>query len=546
MHVTRYIQAVCLMAILSLPAFAQEGGLPQLDIEEVTVVGKRVITLPKARKGEVLDTSGYRLPQNDTLIFGDRVSNLGGPGGTLPGYRELTSPLRLNYEASIGSYISPHGLFQAEYLQKRFGLTGVIDYRGTMGHVDSAEASSLLVSGHGSVLIGGDGEGPPRSLVSADIEYIGDSYTLYGDSLAPFDRSRAATRFNAGFKSQEDGLVNYLLNVEIARTGIGDQLRDSSADVSALSAGVGFMLSAGTDSLRGNLRVDYAATSLHYETPTNSPSYVSIQLNGEWVPAPRFFVTGGLLYANAQHSDSGSSTLFMPRASLRYELNETVSIFGWFIPELRAPSYRNRIMEAPYVDREIVLKPESVPVRLAGGVRLTTEPMVIEARATFESAVNTPVVTAASTAGHLRYDHVDTRTVGAEGSIQLHVIPNIDIEGDAVIRSATVVDLDQQVPMTPQIDLRGRINYAVTPAIELFGTLDFKTAQQTTLADSLFNDDLRQIPARFLLGGGGSYKVSDVFELFVGISNLLNYSYDWWQNYSAPGFEIRGGVRGRL
>jgi outer membrane receptor for ferrienterochelin and colicin len=231
---------------------------------------------------------------------------------------------------------------------------------------------------------------------------------------------------------------------------------------------------------------------------------------------------------------------------LRYELNETISLFGWFIPELRAPSYRNRIMEAPYVDREIVLKPESVPVRLAGGVRLTTEPMVIEARATFESAVNTPVVTAASTAGHLRYDHVDTRTVGAEGSIQLHVIPNIDIEGDAVIRSATVVDLDQQVPMTPQIDLRGRINYAVTPAIELFGTLDFKTAQQTTLADSLFNDDLRQIPARFLLGGGGSYKVSDVFELFVGISNLLNYSYDWWQNYSAPGFEIRGGVRGRL
>jgi outer membrane receptor protein involved in Fe transport len=538
-----------LLLLLSfIPALAQEqgDGLPKLEIENITVVGKRVLTLPKARKGEVIDTSLYWLPAGDTLLFGQRVSNLEGTGGVLPGYHEVVSPLKINYEASLGSYISPRALLQGEYLRKNYDVTGVIDYRGTQGHIDSAKGSSILLGLHGNVVIGGDDPALPKSRISADLEHIGDGYFLYGNRLTPFDRSRAATRFNAGFRNQEDSPVDYAFDVMLANTSVEDRLRDSARNASALTAGINFDLAAGTDSLRGRLRLDYATTSLHYSAPAQTPASISVQLDGEWVPAPGFFLTGGIIYANGQHSDSGSTMLLMPRASIRYELNPTISLFGWFTPSLRVPSYRDLLMRAPYVDREITLRPEKVPVRLAGGIRLSTEPMTLEVRATYESAENTPVVTTDSVPGELRYQYVDSRTVGAEGSLQLNVIPDIAVAADIVLKSAVNTATDRQLPMVPQIDMRGRIDYTMNRKLGFFGSVTFQTAQRTALADTALPANRQEIRARFLLGGGASYKILENLDIFGEVSNLLGYSYELWQNYSAPGLELRGGVRGRF
>ncbi len=543
MHIR--ILHILLLLIGTTPLLAQGGGdLPPLEIETVTVIGRRVVVLPKAKKGEVLDTTLYTLPPGDTLLFGERISNLGGTGGPLPEYGEFTSPLKLDAEASLGSFLSPRAIVRAEYIRPTFDVTGILDYRGTAGHTDSAEASSLLIGAQISKAFGDENLPLNRFRVSGGFERIGDSYYLYGNTVSPFDRSRAVTRFNIGLRSEEDLPVEFSFDLGLTSTSVEDRdvdtIRDVSATTPAFSADMAGVISDST--LRARLGLDFITTSLNYSFATLTPAYLSVRGDLEWQPAPRVFLTGGLIYASGENSDSGSASLILPRLSARYELSPSLAVFAWYAPELRAPSYRDRILHAPYVNREVVLHPERVPVLVAAGTRISLPAMTVEVRGRYEKGEGTPVVVATAP-GDLSYAYVNSTTAGIEGNIRMEITRAIAITGDAIFRSATVDSTSDELPMTPAVDVRGRLGFAFTPEIDIFGSLTFQSTQRTVLGSGLLPDDAQRIPARFLLGGGGSYRILPNLQAFAEITNLLNYSYDLWQNYSAPGFEVRGGVR---
>lgn len=537
----RILKLVLILMFCAAPLAAQgPGELPPLEIENVTVIGRRMVVLPKARKGEVYDTTLYVLPPGDTLLFGERISNLGGTGGTLPAFGEFESPLKLDAEASLGSFLSPRALVRAEYIRPTFDVTGTVDYRGTAGHVDSAEASSLLIGASISKAFGDEELPLNRFRLYGGFERLGDSYFLYGNTVTPFDRSRAITKFNIGLRSEEDLPVEFSIDLGLDHSSVEDRdvdtVRDVSATTPAFSADVAGLITDST--LRATGGVDFLTTSMNYSVPTLTPAYISLRGGLEWRPSPGLMIAGGLFYANGEHSDSGSTSLVMPRFAARYEVNPALSLFAWFAPELRAPTYRERIMHAPYVDREIVLRPERVPVSMVAGTRFSFVDVVVEARGRYETAEGTPVIVATAP-GDLTYAFVDSRTMGIEGSIRMKIAEAVTVTGDAIFRTAVDDSTDEQLPMTPAVDVRGRLDFALSPELDIFGSLIFQSAQQTALGQPPFGD----IPARFLLGGGGSYRLMENLQAFAEISNLLNYKHDLWQNYSAPGLEVRGGVR---
>ncbi len=536
---------ILLFLLGTAPLLAQQGGdLPSLEIENVTVIGRRMVVLPKARKGEVYDTTFYSLPPGDTLLFGERISNLGGTGGTIPEFGEFDSPLKLDAEASLGSYLSPRALVRAEYIRPTFDVSGTFDYRGTNGHIDSAEASSLLVGAQISKAFGDESLPLTRFRLSGGFERIGDSYFLYGNSLTPFDRSRAITRFNVGLRSEEELPVEFAIDLGLVTTSLEDRdvdtLRDVSATTPAFSADVAGTLS--DSGLRGRLGLDFITTSMNYSVATLTPAYFSIRGDLEWAPAPGIMLTGGLVYGSGENSDSGSVSLILPRLSARYEVSPSISVFAWYTPELRAPSYSDRILRAPYVDREIVLRPERVPVLVAAGARVSLPALTAEVRARYEKGEGTPVVVATAP-GDLSYGYVNSTSMGVEGNIRLLITDAIAVTGDAIFRTATVDSTSEELPMTPAVDVRGRLDFALTSQIDIFGSLTFQSQQRTVLGTGALPDDAQEISARFLLGGGAGYRLLPNIQLFAEISNLLNYDYELWQNYSAPGFELRGGVR---
>jgi outer membrane receptor protein involved in Fe transport len=527
------------MLLLAAPALAQEAG-GAIDFGEVTITGTRVIKLPPARKGEVVDSSVYILPAKDTLLFGERISNFGGPGGALPGYREFDPPASAHGEASIGTFLSPRLMAHAEYNQRTFDLMGTVDYRGTAGHVDSAEASSLLFDVRGGVLLGGEDPTAPRVRITAGFDRIGDSYILYGNRLSPFDRSRTTMRINAALASAQDALLDYDLYFHLEHSSVDDTFSDSTVNAEASTPGFGVAIAAGNDTLRGRLGIDYQISSLHYGRSSTTPNWVAARLEGEWHINPKILLTVGGIYSGAQYSDSGSATLVSARAAMRWQATDDVTIFASFAPELRAASYRNRIMRAPYVDRQIALRPERVPINLGGGVRLATASTTLEGRVRFERAEQTPVVAAdSSVPGSLRYVHVSsTRTLALGASLRTQFATTMGALFEAEIRSAVDSATDEQLPMVPQIDLRLRTDLALTRSLSLFATGRYESAQRVGL-----ERDAREIPSRFLLDAGGSYALSPALGIFAEVTNLLGTTTQLWDGYTAPGLEIRGGAR---
>jgi hypothetical protein len=546
---TRSTIFAALLATAS-PLLAQTGGTPQLDVEEVTVIGRRVVILPSARKGEVVDTTIYELPPGDSLLFGARISNLGGTGGPLPGYRELESPAVMSVEGSLGSFFSPRARAHGEFIRKAFDISGTIDYRGTAGHIDSAEAGSLLLAAATSLVIEGDAF-VPRQRLGGNAEYMSESYYLFGNPVTPFDRSRRGLRAGAGIRSEEDRSTNYAFDLDFTSISVEDRLAVDSIGGRAGTAGatsprIAFQLGGTIAPFDLLLRTSYMATSLVYGAPTRSPSHFSGSLDGRYRFSPKLSMNAGIFYQAAGQSDTvgGSTTASMInlRAALRYDLDSALSINVAYTPELRAPSYRELIMAAPYVEREIVLRPEKVPLNFTAGIRYAIPGITFEAGGYMEQRENTPAVVLTSDSA-LRYDRFESRSAGISGSARIETIAPFAflLEG----RAGSSVDeaTDETLPLHPLIDVRGNIGYALGASIDLFADLRFQSARPVRLVDTAAAAVTRDLPAHLLVDIGGRWAVLPKLDIVASVTNLLGTAWEKFPGYSAPGLEVRAGAR---
>lgn len=535
------------LLLLSFSANAQVVGSEGENIVNLPST-QRTVVLPPTRKAEVIDTTFYTLPPGDTLIFGSRITNLHGDGGPLPVEGEFVRPMVLNAEASIGSFISPRGRLALEYAVDRWNARGLLDLRSTAGHVDGAEASGITVDAGAEYQIRGALPSPGNARVSADLRYQGDDYTLYGRADGPLDRTRTFVDVGLGLASETDASFDYAIDIDITSVALGDDTVGFSGEASAMSPSFGGRFRYGDDSLNINASLRYVSTSLDYATPTEGMSFLEAIAMGELSPARGLFISGGVVLAAGDHSDSGSSTLVMPRGGIRYEASRTIGLYARFAPELRAASYRDRILRAPYVDREMPLRPEKHLIDVAGGLRLGFGTASVEGEAYFRLSENTPVVTVTSpTAGSLAYTHRDARTIGVRGLLRATIGEKVSLAAEARLENAVDDETDEQLPMRPVVELRGEAAMSLTEKIGLTGRVTFQGAQNVAINPQILpaGVDLT-IGPRFLLDAGATYRIAESFTLFAEITNLLVQSYDWWQGYEAPGIEVRVGGRARF
>ena len=96
-------------------------GLPRLEIPEITIIGKKPITLPFARKGEIYDVNIHEAPAPDTSLLEQRPEMLL-PIGSLPRYDEPLVPWRVSAEGSLGSFTTVNGRGFVDYVGRRWGI----------------------------------------------------------------------------------------------------------------------------------------------------------------------------------------------------------------------------------------------------------------------------------------------------------------------------------------------------------------------------------------------------------------------------------------
>jgi len=532
-----------LLAAFLLPAALRaqggEGQLPPLQIEDVTVIGKKSVALPKSRKGEVTDTTRYVLPAGDSLALGPRVSSLTGSGGELPRYREGERPLHARAEFSIGTFVSPHLRLGGEWIEPRWDLGAHIDYRGTTGFRDSTEASALGFDAGASVLLG-DNTSPFGTMrLRAGVERLGENYILYGNTAAPYDRSRSFTSFALDLAREDAGAFTYRMRLEYASTALDDRIVDTIPSVSAAEPRLLLEVGAPIDSafsVQG--RVAFGSTSLQYALPTTSLASTLLEAGMQWKVSPELSVAAGAGFASAGASDSsGTHSLFLYHLVGRYALSPELALSGGISSEMRDARYRERLLAAPYVDREIVLVPERVPLRLTAGGEYRSELFSAGGNLLFEASEGTPVVVRDSVPGALRYAATSTTSIGLELNAASRLTEQIELRGEARIRSARDT-AERHVPMLPSFELGLQGRYHLTDAITLGADLRGIGARAVS-----FDPTAEMLPAMMLLDLNGEWKLQSHIALTAAVNNLLASKPMLWDNYVGQGLELRVGAR---
>jgi len=501
-------------------------GLPRLEIPEITIVGKKAITLPFARKGEIYDVNVYEAPPPDTGLLGVRES-VPLPRGTLSRYEEHQVPWRASVEGSFGSFST--GVLGAyfDYKSQQWGIYGNGVYRTTQGHTINASGSTSGLDVRAHSLIATDNDVLKTLRVSGGVGLRHDAYGMFGLPDLSTRRTRNNVSFGAeiGSANQHGNVVDLSLDARV--WNITDRQPGNDSDVSVVSP-----------DLRGSVRTDiqdvqlgadvmYRGSSLNYRNASQSPSLLGVAAGARWKVSDQWSVRVGGIYHNGSGSDGMTTTLVAPTAILQFKASQDREWIFWFQPELHLTTYDEHIRENPYLIREILLRPEKRPIHLGTSVSFRTDRAAIQLRGSFTHSTNRDITLADS--GRIRLEYADADQVAIEGSGSIDLPTGTKVKCTGIVQPGHETGTSVQLPMIPIIELKGRAEQDLAIAATLSASAEYMSRRNV---DRAGNQTLGDV---FLLGCGVSTRAIPRAVVSFGIGNLLNSGYELWSGYSAPG-----------
>ena len=511
------------------PVKKDTTALPRLEIPEITIVGKKAITLPFARKGEIYDVNIYEAPRADTSVLEQRPA-MSLPIGSLPRYDEPLIPWHLSAEGSFGTFSTGHFRGYLDYKGRRWGIYGNGGYNSTRGHVDGAAGNSFQMEANAHSIISTDNEILKSFRVSGGFQLLHEKYGLYGIKSSGVNRSRTNVVFDTKLNSldRESGALDFKLRADI--WSLSDNSRSSDSSASSVSPEIAIAYTTKFDAVQLMSNVSYSSSSLSYDHPAQSPSLFKATAEAKWNMIDKLSMQLGAIFSNGSGSDGASRSLISPVASVKWELDQDRALSVWLQPEIRLKSYGELSKINPYLIREIAIKPERVPFNLGSTFWYNSEIFSVEVTGGFSTSSNRSITTADSGKIRFAFAGVNEFTVRANGSIK--PAANTDLIFAGVIHPAYERGKSIQLPMTPLIQIAARGVLVFDFPLSLFSSIELWSRQNVDLAGK------KTIGDRILIGAGASTAVIPRTVLSLDIKNLFNQKYEWWSFYEAPGIMV--------
>jgi len=542
---TTRIFIIVLLLAGAVPSRAQQAPdstavrkeLPQLEIPELTIVGKKAITLPFARKGEIYDVTVYDAPAPDSSLLLDRLQP-GIPVGSLPRYEQRQMPWRSSLEGSLGNYTSVGAGGYLDYSAERWGVSGKGGFHRTGGHTENSSGTTTLAGATIHSLLSTDNPVLQTLRASFGASWQHESYGLTGivGPTAHRTRNNIVIDGRMGSLNRQGLILDMDLGANIWK--VSDELAPADSEVSVTSPKVDASLAADIGAGRLLAELSYMSSSLDYQHPTESPSLLSVAGSVRWGIANRVFLQAGGRYAGGSNSAGGSRSLLAPLARLTWEIDDGRSISLWFEPQMRLETYDDVVRLNPYIARELVLQPERQILNFGSSVWYNRGMLTLEVRAAFSKSTGKNLTIADS--GRIRLEAADVfqSVIAGEGTVRLSARSRINFTG--VLQPSFEDGSTTQLPMTPIVKLGAKGELDVLPILTIWSALDYRSKENIDRAGTRTLGDL------VLLGAGATSSVLSRVVLTFDASNLLNSSYSWWEGFPAPGRTLTVGAKLRL
>jgi len=512
------------------PVQRDTTAMPRLEIPEITIVGKKAITLPFARKGEVYETGLYEASPPDTSLLEPRIA-MSLPLGPLPRYEEPLIPWHFSAEGSIGSYSTGDLRIFGDYKGRRWGIYGNASLGTTGGHTDRAEGSSFDASITAHSLVKTDNSILKSFRVLGGIAMMFDKYGMFGLKDISVDRSRNNFALHAGLSSLEREKSAYDISISADIWSILDRRTPADSSVTVMSPELKADYSVAISKFRFNAGLLYGGTSLNYDRTTESPSLLGLNAGIRWQATKKWSVELGGQLHDGSGSDGSGRTLLSPFAIARFEIDKDRQVSIWTKPGMRLHSYSAQSERNPYLIREIILQPELVPLNIGGGFWFNGEVLSMEVNGEF-SKISDKTVTVADS-GYLRLTYVDAvqAAVNIHGTFTPVKYARLIFSG--AIQPTYKEGQSVQLPMIPLIQGATRGEISLPMPITMWMSLEYWSKQNINFNST--ND----LASRFLVGLGASTTIIPRTVLSAEVDNLLGDQYEWWSRYGAPGITFR-------
>ncbi|TAK62045.1 MAG: hypothetical protein EPO24_05280, partial [Bacteroidetes bacterium] len=384
-----YLFCACLGFSQSAPQDTTRS-MPRLEIPEITIVGKKAITLPFARKGEIYDVDIYEAPPPDSSLLGERLATAM-PIGLMPNDEEKRLPLHASAEGAFGSYATGKLRLYLDYTKGLWTFYGNSGFASTEGHVDNAKGSSFDINANARTLLSTDNNVLKTLQLLLGAKLQTENYGMF--ALPDIERLRQKFSLDASLASLDRRGITIDLGIGTNFWSVTDKAPSGDAEISTVSPTLSSAFGLTLGKVRWVTDLSFQSVSLDYSFPTQSVTLFRVTSSARWKLASAWNVSAGVLFANGTDLTGTSRTLAMPTTELEWTLSERQQFSFWWKPTMYLNSYDHWIRFNPYFNRSIALEPEHVPINLGVSYAVFESRLTAEATFSFSRYSNKAVIT---------------------------------------------------------------------------------------------------------------------------------------------------------
>lgn len=501
--------------------------MPRLEIPEITIVGKKAITLPFARKGEIYDMNIYQAPPPDSSLLGERLSTAM-PTGAMPRDEEKLIPFHASAEGNFGSFSTGALKGFLDYSRAGWKFFGNAGFASTQGHVDYADASSFELNAGARTLFSTDNDVLKTLQLFLKTNLVTDKYGMF--AFQDTDRARQNFSLFASLNSLDRRGITVDLGIGTKFWTVTDKLPNGEFEASSIAPTLTSSFAMNLGKTRWRTALTFNSISLDYSFPTQSVTLFTIESSARWRLSPKWNADLGIVLADGSDIQGASKTLIMPTVALDWNMNEMQAFTIWWRPSMQLQSYDSWTRFNPYLALEFTLQPERTSINLGVNYSLKESLYTVGASLSFSQSTNKAITLADS--GRLRLDFVEATQTKFEldGSFLPTTFYRIHFSG--TIQPTYESGSSEQLVMTPLILFNGTFEYDFPKPVTARVGVDFASNQNIDRMAA------RTIDGRFLLNIGASTTIIPRSLLSASIKNLLGVSYDWWERYPASGLQF--------
>jgi hypothetical protein len=503
--------------------------LPKLEIPEITIVGKKAITLPFARKGEIYDVPVYDAPAPDSSLLTDRPP-IELPAGSLPRYEQREMPWRVSAEGSAGNFGTFGFRGYVDYHTQRWNLSTIGGYRRTDGDAPNTAGDEFQLGGKYTALVTTDNDILRNFRLNGDLEFKHDAFGMPGVPAAGTKRGRDLYTFGAGFASvRRDGLV---IDFSVAGDvlSVNDAAGGTDSGVTVTSPALNASVTGDVGDYRIISGFRYVSSSLDYPNSVPSPSLFTLLAAVQWRISPAFFLKAGGEYSGGSGTDDVSRSSFAPLAELEWQINAGRKVNLWFRPGMTLTPYSELAAKVPFLAREIMMVPEDRTVDAGGSIWYNSGMLTLELTGDYSRSDNRPLIVTDS--GRIRAEFAGTWQSELRVDGTLRPDPGFRVRFNGALRPSRERGGSSQLPMTPLTGAGAQAEYDITAWWTLSAAARYWGKQNTDRGGSA------SIAGALVLDAGAETTLIPRVLLSGGVRNLLDKQYQWWSGYPAPGAEF--------